>query len=118
MSPEKERDGLNILGIPGFYYTFIKDLHVDSEPFCELMRENVAWTKNGKKLIEKKTHSFSAETILALANPKNPLHVKVDSSSIGSGSSLIQEIPQENRPVSFNFRPLVVGEQKMSNLHR
>ena len=46
-SPENKRDVMRILGSLGFYSTFIKNLHVDSKPFYELLRDDTPfkWTK-------------------------------------------------------------------------
>ena len=36
-SPENKRDVMRVLGSLGFYSTFMKNLHVDSKPFYELL---------------------------------------------------------------------------------
>ena len=62
---------------------------------------------------------ISEETILAVPNPKYPFHIHVDSSSIGTGSILIQDFPSGKRIVSFNSLLYKEwDEQKMSTLHR
>ena len=45
-SPENKRDVMSVHGSLGFYSTFIKNLHVDSKPFYELLRDDVPfkWT--------------------------------------------------------------------------
>ena len=60
----------------------------------------------------------SEETILAVPNPKYPFHIHVDSSSIVTGSILVQEFPSGKRIVLFNSRVFTKDEQKMSTLHR
>ena len=96
---------MRVLGSLGFYSTFIKNLHVDSKPFYELLRDDVPfkWTKENKELFR---------------NNKDPSHTHVDSSSIGTGSFLVQEFPSGKRLVSFNSRVFTKDEQKMSTLHR
>ena len=37
-SPESKRDVMKVLGCLGFYSCFIKNLHVDSQPFYELIK--------------------------------------------------------------------------------
>ena len=49
-SPENKRDVMRVLGSFGFYSTLIENLHVDSKPFYELLRDDVPfkWTKEQK----------------------------------------------------------------------
>ena len=119
-SPESNRDVMRILGSPGFYSTFIKNLHVDSKPFYELLRDDVPfkWTKGHEELFRNIKERISEETILAVPNPKYPFHIHVNSSSIGTGFILLQEFPSGKRIVSFNSRVFTKDEQKMSTLHR
>ena len=119
-SPENKRDVMRILGSLGFYSTFIKNLHVDSKPFYELLRDDTPfkWTKEHENLFQDIKNRISEETILAVPNPKYPFHIHVDSSSIGTGSILIQDFPSGKRIVSFNSRVFTKDEQKMSTLHR
>ena len=64
----------------GFYSTFIKNLHVDSKPFFDLLKGNVPfkWTKNHEKLLQNIKNRISTETILAVPNPMFPFHIHVD----------------------------------------
>ena len=119
-SPENKRHVMRILGSLGFYSTFIKNLHTDSKPFYELLRYDVPfkWTKEHKKLVQNIKDRISEETILAVPKTRYPFHIHVDSSSIGTGSILVQEFPSGKRIVSFNSRVFTKEEQKMSILHR
>ena len=98
-SPENKRDVMRILGSLGFYSTFIKNLHVDSKPFYELLRDDTPfkWTKEHKNLFQDIKNRISEETILAVPNPKYPFHIHVDPSSIGTGSTLVQDFPSGKR---------------------
>ena len=62
--------------------------------------------------------TISEETILAAPNPKYPFHIHVDSSSIGTGSLLVQDFLSGKRIVSFNSRVFTKDEQKVSTSHR
>ena len=119
-SPENKRDVMRISGSSGFYPTFIKNLNVDSKPLYDLLKDDVPfkWTKEHEKLFQNIKDRISEETILAVPNPKHPFHIHVDSSSIGTGSILVQEFPCGKRIVSFNSRVFTKDEQKMSILHR
>ena len=118
--PENNRDVMRVLGSLGFYSTFIKNLHVDSKPFYELVRDDVPfkWTKEHEELFRNIKDRISEETFPAVPNPKYPFHIHVDASSIGTGSILVQEFPSGKRIVSFNSRVFTKDEQKMSTLHR
>ena len=106
---------MRILGSLGFYSTFIKNLHVDSKPFYELLRDDVPfkWTKEHEELFRNIKDRISEETILAVPNPRYPFHIHIDSSSIGTGSILVQEFPSGKRIVSFNSRVFTKDELKM-----
>ena len=119
-SPENKRDVMRILGSLGFCSTFIKILHADSKSFYELLRDDFLfkWTNEHDELFRNIKDRISEETILAVPNPKYPFHILVDSSSIGTGSILVQEFPSGKRIVSFNSRVFTKDEEKMSTLHR
>ena len=109
-----------ILGSLGFYKLFMRNLHVDSKPFYELLKDDAPfkWTKEHETLFQNIEDRISEETILAVPNPKYPFHSQVDSSSIGTGSILVQGFPNGKRIVSFNSLVSTKDEQKMSTLHR
>ena len=119
-SPENKRDIMRVLGSLGFYSTFIKNLHADSKPFYELLRDDVPfkWTKEHEELLRNIKDRITEETILAVSNPKYPFHTHVDSASIGTGSILVQKFPSGQRIVSFNSRVFNKDELRMSTLHR
>ena len=119
-SAENKRDVMRVLGSLVFYSTCIKNLQEDSKPFYELLRDDVRfkWTKEHEELFRNIKDRISEETILAVPNPKYPFHIHFDSSSIGTGSILVQEFPSGKRIVSFNSRVFTKDEQKMSTLHR
>ena len=70
-SPENKGDV--ILGSLNFYCTFIKNLHVGSKRFYELLRDDVPfeWTKELEKIFQNIKDRISEETILAVPNPKH-----------------------------------------------
>ena len=119
-SPENKRDLMRVLGSLGFYSTFIQNLHVDSKPFSELLRDDVPfkWAKEHEELFRNLKDRISEQTILAVPNPKYPFHIHVDSSSIGTGSIWVQKFASGKRIVSFHSRVFTKDEQKMSTLHR
>ena len=49
--PEIKRDVMRVLGCFGFYSMYIKNLHVDSKPFYDLIRNDTVL--NGHKIMKK-----------------------------------------------------------------
>ena len=51
-SPETKRDVMKVLGCLGFYSCFTKNLHVDSQPFYDLIKATtpLKWTKEHEEL--------------------------------------------------------------------
>ena len=110
---------MRVLGSLGFYSTYIKNLHVDCKPFYDLIKEETVfkWTPEHEALFQDIKSRLSQDTILAIPKAEYPFHVHVDSSSIGTGSILIQEFPEGKRIISYNSRIFDKAEQKMSTTH-
>ena len=53
-NPENKTDVVRMLGCLGFHRTFIKNLHVDSKPFYELLRDDIPfkWRKEHEILFQ------------------------------------------------------------------
>ena len=119
-SPESKRDVMKVLGCLGFYSCYIKNLHVDSQPFYDLIKDSTPfhWTHEHEKLFQSMKDRISEDTILAIPSTDYPFHNHVDSSNVGAGCILIQQFSEGKRIFSFNSRILDKAEQKMSTLHR
>ena len=119
-SPESKREVMKVLGCAGFYSCYIKNLHVDSQPFYDLIKDSTPfhWTHEYEKLFQSIKDRISEDTILAVPSTEYPFHIHVDSSNVGTGCILIQQFPEGKRIISFNSRILDKAEQKMSLLHR
>ena len=111
---------MKVLGCLGFYSCYIKNLHVDSQPFCDLIKDSTHfhWTHEHEKLFHSIKDRISEDTILAVPSTDYPFHIHVDSSNVGTGCILIQKFPEGKRIISFNSRIFDKAEQKMSTLHR
>ena len=118
-SRENKNDVMRILGSLVFYSTFIKNLHVDSKLFYQLLKDDVPfkWTKEHEKFFQNIEDRISEETILAVPNHKYQFHIHVESTSIGTGSSLVKEHPNGKHIVSFNSPVFTKVEKMMSTLH-
>ena len=119
-SPGSERDVMKVLGCLGFYSCYIKNLHLDSQPFYDMINDSTPfhWTHEHEKLFQSIKDRISEDTILAVPSTDYPLHIHVDSSNVGTGCSLIQQFPEGKRIISLNSRIFDKAEQKMSTLHR
>ena len=119
-SPESKRDVMKVLGCLGFYSCYIKNFHVNSQPFYELITDTTPfkWTDRHEELFKEIKTRISEVTILAVPSTEYPFHKHVDSSNVGTGCILVEQFPEGKRIVSFNSRVFDNAEQKKSTLHR
>ena len=119
-SPECKRDIMKVLGCLGLYRCYIKNLHVDSQPNYDLIKDSTSfhWTEEHERLFQSITDRISEDTTLAAPSTDYSFHIHVDSSNVGTGCILIQQFPEGKRTISFNSRVIDKAEQKKSTLHR
>ena len=119
-STESKRDVMKIFRCLGFYSCYIKNLHVDSQPFYDLIKDSTPfhWTHEHEKLLQSIKDRISEDTILAVPSTDYPFHIHVDSLNVGTGCILIQQFPEEKRIVSLNSRVFDKAQQNISTLHR
>ena len=88
-SPECKRDVTKVLGSLGFYSCYIKNFHVDSKPFYDLIRDSTSfhWTEEHEKIFQMIKDSISEDTILAIPSTEYPFHIHVDSSNVEPDAS-------------------------------
>ena len=105
-SPESKRVVMKIFGCLGFHTCYIRNLHVDSQPFYELIKDTspFKWTEQHEELFKKTKTRISEDSIMAVPSKKYPFHIHVDSSNVETGCILFQQIPEGKRIVSFNSR--------------
>ena len=115
---ENKRFVMRVLVCLGFYSMFIKNLHVDSKPFYDLIKTETTfqWTDEHENLLREIRDRIGED--IAIPDTRYLFHVHVDASSIGVGSILVQEFPTRKRIVSFNSRVYTKDEQKMSTTAR
>ena len=111
---------MKVLGCLGFYSRYIRNLHVDSQPFYDLIKDSTPfhWTEDHEPLFNSIEERIQKDRILAVPSTDHPFHIHVDSSNVGTGCILIQQFPEGKRIISFNSRVFDKAEQKMSTLHR
>ena len=95
---------MKILGCLGFYSCNIKNLYVDSQQFCDLIKDSTPfhWTHEHEKLFQSVKDRISEDTIFAVPSTYSSFHIHVDSSNVGTGCILIQQFPEGKRIISFN----------------
>ena len=119
-SPQSKRDVMKVLGCLGFYSWYIKNLHLDNQPFYDLIKDSTPfhWTAEHEALFNSIKERVHKDTVLAVPSTDYPFHIHVDSSNVGTGCILIQQFPEGKGIISFNSRVIDEAEQKMSTLHR
>ena len=105
-SAESERFVMKVFGCLGFYGCYVKNLHLNSQPFCELINDTTLfkWTDQHEESFNEIKSRISDDTILAVPSIEYPLHIHVHSSNVGTGCILDQQFPEGKRIVSFNSR--------------
>ena len=119
-SPQSKRDVMKGFGCLGFYSCYIKNLHVDSQPLYDLIKDSLPfhWTEEHEKLFNSIQERLHKDTVLSVPSTEYPFHFHVDSSNVGTGCNLIQQFPEGKGIIPFNSRVFDKAEQKMSTLHR
>ena len=119
-SHESKRDVIKLLRILGFNSCYIKNLHVDSQPFYQLIKDTAPfkWTNQHEALFKEIKTRISEDTILAVLSTEYPFHIHVDSYNVGTGCILVQQLSEREIMVSFISTVFDNAEQKMSTLHR
>ena len=97
-SPESKRDIMKVLGGLGFHSCCIKNLHVDTQLFYELIKDSTPFhcTHDHEKLFQSIKDRTSEDTILSVPSTDYPFHNHVDSSNVRTGSLLIPQFPEGN----------------------
>ena len=96
-SPQSKREAVKVLGCLGFYSCYIKNLHVDSQPFYDLIKDSTPfhWTEEHEKLFNSIKERIHKDTVLAVPSTYYPFHIHVDSSNVSTDRILIQQFPEE-----------------------
>ena len=119
-SPQNNRDVMKVLESLGFNCCHIKNLHVDNQPFYDLIKNSTPfhWTEKHETLFDSIKERIHKDTVLVVPSTDYSFHIHVESSNIGTGCNLIQQFPEGKRIISFNSRVFDKAEQKISTLHR
>ena len=104
----------------GFYNCYIKNLHVNSKHFYDLITDSTSfhWTEEHEKIFQMVKDRMCEDTIPAVLSTEYPFNIHVDSSNVGTGCFLIQQFPEGKRIISFISRIFDKAEQKITTFHR
>ena len=120
-SPTSKVALMSFIGALNFYTKFIEKLHINLNPFYDLLHENIpwSWTTEHETLIHKLKNAITSDTEFTIPNTKHPFFIIVDASLIGLSGVLFQ-INDNNKMkvISYNSRILSPQEQKLSTLDR
>ena len=119
-SPDSKRDVMKVLGWLGFYSCYIKNLHVNSQPFYELIKNTTPfkWPDQHEEFFKEVNSGISEDAMLAGPSTEYPFRIHVDCSNVGTGCILVQQFPEGKRTVSLNSRVFDKAKQEMSTVHR
>ena len=111
---------MKVVGCLGFYSCYIKNLHVDSQPFYDLIKDSnpFHWTHENEKLFQSVKDKKREDAILAVLSTDYLFHIHKDSSNVGTGCILIQQFPEGKWIIFLNSIFFDKAGQKMSTLHR
>ena len=111
---------MKVLGCLGFYSCYIRNLHVHSQPFCDLIKDSTPfhWTEKHEKLFKSIKQRIHRDTVLAGPSTDYPFHFHVDSSNVCTGCILVQQFTEGKRIILFNSRVFDNADQKLPTLYR
>ena len=98
-SPQSKRDFMKFLGCLGFYSCYIKNLHVDSQPFYDLIKDSTPfhWTEKHETLYNSIKERIHKDSVLAVPSTEYLFHIHVDSSHVGQVVFLSNSSPRERK---------------------
>ena len=115
-SRESKTDVLGVLGVMGFYSTYIVNFHVDAKCLYEMANSNdkfqFLWLPCHEELFQKLKDKFCHGISKAIPNVNYPFHIHADSSNVRSGCILIKDFPGGKRIVSAIREFLVKPSRK------
>ena len=104
-----------------YYGKFIPNLSTIAAPLNQLRRKDVQWkwTKKEEGAYQRLKEQLSSAKVLIHYNPKLPLKLDCDASSVGIGAVLshITETGEE-KPIAYASRSLTKAERNYSHIER
>ena len=100
----------------GIYSCYIKNLHVGSKPFCDVIRDftSCLWTHEHENIFQMIKDRISVDTTVPISSIGYLFRIHVGSSNVGTDCILIRQFAEGKRNESFNSWISDKAEQKMS----
>ena len=109
----------SFLGMVNYYGKFIKNLTDLCAPLNNLLRKGISWnwTDGCQRNFDKIKEVLTSADVLAHFDPKLPLGLACDTSSIGIGAVLFHFYPDgSERPIAYASKSLTSAEQHYSQI--
>lgn len=113
--PKTQKQVRQFLGKINFYNNYIPHSSVTLDPLHNLLRkgQKFIWTKGCQKAFDKMKNFLCTQPILAIFDPKLPIHIYTDASLQGLGAVLKQ--PQPNKEIEENIeKPVAYFSRKLN----
>ena len=113
-TPESKTEVLRVLGMMGFYHTYILNIHIDAKPLYDLTKDSTLFKllQEHENIFTDLKQRFCHDISNAFLSNDYLFHIHADSSKLGTGCVLIQDFPDRKRMISANSRVFDKAEQK------
>ena len=111
----------SFMGMVNYYGKFIPNLSTIAAPLNELRKKEVKWkwTKREEKVFEQLKQQIASAKVLVHYDPKLPLKLDCDASSVGIGAVLLHVMKDATeRPIAYASRSLSKAERNYSQIER
>ncbi|XP_031355108.1 uncharacterized protein K02A2.6-like [Photinus pyralis] len=118
-TPTNVEELRTFLGLINYYHRFIPDLATKIKPLNSLLGKEVKfiWSDKCKKAFDIIKKELTSDRVLMHYDPKLPLIVENDASSVGLGAVLSHKMSNGmERPIAFASRTLSKSEQNYSQI--
>lgn len=114
--PEDAKQLTSFLGLVNYLNKFSPRLATLTKPLRELTskKNDFTWSSQEQQAFEEIKKEIGNHTTLRYFDPKEPIVLQVDASSMGIGAALLQN----DRPVAFASKALSGPETRYSNIER
>ena len=118
-TPESKTEVIRVLGMMGFYHTYILNIHTVAKPLYGLTKDTTLfkWLPEHEKVFTDLKQRLCHDISNAFPSNDYPFHIHADSSNLRTCCVPIQNFPDRKRMISANSRVFDKAEQKISPQH-
>jgi len=115
-APRNIKDVRSVLGMSGYYRSFIKNYANLTGPLTELLQKDrkFHWTKKHAECFQQLKEAMATPPVLAHFDPNLAIEIHTDASLLGSGGCLFQLHGRKRKPIAFASRKLTPAERNYS----